>query len=64
MEKKVAALQAHATQIPPTSWLYAIAGNFGAEFMGLEFFTLAVGDRGPGSGPNGWESDLFAGITE
>jgi N-acetyl-1-D-myo-inositol-2-amino-2-deoxy-alpha-D-glucopyranoside deacetylase len=61
-EKKVAALQAHASQIPATSWLYSIAGNFGAEFMGVEYFTLAAGDKGPGSGPHGWESDLFAGI--
>jgi N-acetyl-1-D-myo-inositol-2-amino-2-deoxy-alpha-D-glucopyranoside deacetylase len=61
-ERKVAALRAHATQIPPTSWLYAIAGNFGAEFMGVEHFTLAVGKKGPSDGPHGWESDLFAGL--
>lgn len=60
--KKLAALAAHATQIPPTSWLFSMAGNFGAEFMGVEYFTLAVGEKGPGDGPNGWESDLFAGI--
>ena len=63
-EKKVAALRAHATQIPSTSWLYSLAGNFGDEFMGVEYFTLAVGEKGPGSGPYGWESDLFAGITD
>ncbi|MEU7977856.1 N-acetyl-1-D-myo-inositol-2-amino-2-deoxy-alpha-D-glucopyranoside deacetylase [Micromonospora sp. NPDC049081] len=59
---KEAAMRAHGTQIPANSWLYAIAGNFGAEFMGVEFFTLAVGEPGPAGGPNGWESDLFAGI--
>lgn len=59
---KEAALRAHATQIPPASWLYTIAGNFGAEFMGVEHFTLAAGKRGPGGGPYGWESDLFAGL--
>lgn len=59
---KEAAMRAHATQIPATSWLYSIAGNFGAEFMGVEYFTLAVGTKGPGSGPYGWESDLFAGL--
>lgn len=62
-EHKTAALRAHASQIPPTSWLYTIAGNFGAEFMGVEYFRLARGDRGAGSGRYGWESDLFAGIT-
>ncbi|SCE80170.1 N-acetyl-1-D-myo-inositol-2-amino-2-deoxy-alpha-D-glucopyranoside deacetylase [Micromonospora viridifaciens] len=59
---KEAAMRAHATQIPATSWLYSIAGNFGAEFMGVEYFTLAVGEKGPGRGPYGWEDDLFAGL--
>ena len=40
-----------------------MAGDFGSEFMGVEYFTLAAGERGPGDGPNGWESDLFAGIA-
>jgi N-acetyl-1-D-myo-inositol-2-amino-2-deoxy-alpha-D-glucopyranoside deacetylase len=61
-EAKVASLRAHATQIPQSSWLLSIAGNFGAEFMGVEYYRLAVGARGPGDGPNGWEGDLFAGL--
>jgi N-acetyl-1-D-myo-inositol-2-amino-2-deoxy-alpha-D-glucopyranoside deacetylase len=61
-EAKVAALKAHATQVPPTSWLFTIAGNFGAEFMGVEYYRLAGGEKGPGNGPYGWESDLFAGV--
>ncbi|MEV0727555.1 N-acetyl-1-D-myo-inositol-2-amino-2-deoxy-alpha-D-glucopyranoside deacetylase [Polymorphospora sp. NPDC050346] len=61
---KEAAMRAHATQIPDTSWLYSIAGNFGSEFMGVEYYTLAVGEKGPGSGPHGWESDLFAGLPD
>ncbi|MBB5871674.1 N-acetyl-1-D-myo-inositol-2-amino-2-deoxy-alpha-D-glucopyranoside deacetylase [Allocatelliglobosispora scoriae] len=61
-EAKVAALHAHASQIPTTSWLFSIAGNFGTEFMGVEFFTLAAGTRGPGTGLYGWEQDLFAGL--
>ncbi len=63
-DAKVAALKAHATQIPDTSWLYSIAGNFGQEFMGVEHYTLAVGERGRGDGPYGWETDLFAGLPE
>ncbi|MFC7548188.1 N-acetyl-1-D-myo-inositol-2-amino-2-deoxy-alpha-D-glucopyranoside deacetylase [Plantactinospora sp. GCM10030261] len=59
---KEAAMRAHASQIPSDSWLYSIASNFGGEFMGVEFFTLAVGERGPGRGPYGWEDDLFAGL--
>jgi N-acetyl-1-D-myo-inositol-2-amino-2-deoxy-alpha-D-glucopyranoside deacetylase len=61
-DAKVAALRAHATQIPANSWLYSIAGNFGSEFMGVEYYTLAVGERGAGVGPHGWEDDLFAGL--
>jgi N-acetyl-1-D-myo-inositol-2-amino-2-deoxy-alpha-D-glucopyranoside deacetylase len=61
-DAKVAAMRAHATQIPDTSWLYSIAGNFGNEFMGVECYTLAYGERGPGEGPHNWESDLFAGL--
>jgi N-acetyl-1-D-myo-inositol-2-amino-2-deoxy-alpha-D-glucopyranoside deacetylase len=61
-DAKVAALKAHATQIPETSWLYSIAGNFGQEFMGVEYFTLAVGERGASNGPYNWEEDLFAGL--
>nr|MDT0661689.1 N-acetyl-1-D-myo-inositol-2-amino-2-deoxy-alpha-D-glucopyranoside deacetylase [Micromonospora sp. DSM 115978] len=60
---KEAAMRAHATQIPADSWLYSIAGNFGGEFMGMEYYTLAAGEKGPGSGRYGWEDDLFAGLT-
>jgi N-acetyl-1-D-myo-inositol-2-amino-2-deoxy-alpha-D-glucopyranoside deacetylase len=61
-DRKTAAMKAHATQIPDNSWLYGIAGDFGGEFMGVEFFLLAQGERGPGEGPHGWESDLFSGL--
>jgi N-acetyl-1-D-myo-inositol-2-amino-2-deoxy-alpha-D-glucopyranoside deacetylase len=61
-DEKTAALRAHATQIPESSWLFSIAGNFGAEFMGVEYYQLARGEKGPGVGPYGWEEDLFAGL--
>src|SRR5262249_36005697 len=60
-DAKVAAMRAHATQIPPTSWLFSIAGNFGAEFMGVEYYRLAAGEQGPGSGRYGWEGGPLAG---
>ena len=60
--QKTAAMRAHATQIPDNSWLYGIAGDFGGEFMGIEYFTLAKGERGAVGGPHGWESDLFSGL--
>lgn len=61
-EAKAAAIRAHATQIPADSWLQTVAGNFADEFLGVEYYTLAVGQPGPGEGPQGWESDLFAGL--
>ena len=61
-EQKIAAMRAHRTQIPDNSWLYGIAGDFGGEFMGIEYFTLAKGRRGAVSGPHSWESDLFSGL--
>src|SRR5690349_8718036 len=61
-EAKIAAMKSHATQIPATSWLFSVAGNFGAEFMGVEFYRLVAGRKGPGAGRYGWESDLFAGL--
>jgi N-acetyl-1-D-myo-inositol-2-amino-2-deoxy-alpha-D-glucopyranoside deacetylase len=60
---KEAAVRAHATQIPPTSWLYLLAGSFGNEFLGVEYYRLAVGSRGPGRGAHAWEDDLFAGLS-
>jgi N-acetyl-1-D-myo-inositol-2-amino-2-deoxy-alpha-D-glucopyranoside deacetylase len=60
-DAKMAAVRAHATQIPPTSWLFSLAKNMGADFLGVEYFELVVGDRGP-AGPDGLETDLFAGL--
>jgi N-acetyl-1-D-myo-inositol-2-amino-2-deoxy-alpha-D-glucopyranoside deacetylase len=61
-EAKAAALRAHRTQIPDSWWMLSIADNFGSEFMGMEFFTLAVGESGPRDGLYNRESDLFAGL--
>jgi N-acetyl-1-D-myo-inositol-2-amino-2-deoxy-alpha-D-glucopyranoside deacetylase len=58
---KLAAVRAHATQIPESSWLFTLAASFG-EFMGVEHFELVAGERGPGHGEHGWEDDLFAGL--
>jgi N-acetyl-1-D-myo-inositol-2-amino-2-deoxy-alpha-D-glucopyranoside deacetylase len=59
---KRAAVQAHATQIPADSWLNSLAGNAGREFMGVEYYTLAVGTQGPAAADSGWETDLFSGL--
>jgi N-acetyl-1-D-myo-inositol-2-amino-2-deoxy-alpha-D-glucopyranoside deacetylase len=61
VEKKMAALRAHATQITTDSPFFALSDNSGSEAMGVEQFRLVHGKPGP-VGESGWESDLFAGI--
>ncbi|HEV2086890.1 MAG TPA: hypothetical protein VGR21_01130, partial [Cryptosporangiaceae bacterium] len=61
-EAKMAAVRAHRTQIAPGGWLFTLADNLGAEAMGVEYYVLAQGKRGPGEGEHDWETDLFAGL--
>ena len=62
-EAKLAALRAHATQILPDSWLFALATGFGDESVGIEYYRLVAGTRGPDTGPGGFEADLFSGLA-
>jgi N-acetyl-1-D-myo-inositol-2-amino-2-deoxy-alpha-D-glucopyranoside deacetylase len=61
-DAKMAAVRAHATQIPSDSWLYTLAANVGADYLGIEYYELVVGEKGP-AGEDGFETDLFAGLT-
>lgn len=63
LDAKLAALRAHATQISVDGPFFALSNNLGQTAFGLEHFRLVRGPRGPGDGPNGWETDLFAGIA-
>lgn len=60
---KAAAMRAHASQIPPQSWLHTLAGGSGPNGEVLECYQLVAGTRGPGEGQYGWETDLFAGLA-
>ena len=61
---KDAAMRAHATQITVDGPFFALSNNFGQEVLGIEHYRLVRGERGPaGDGPEGWEDDLFAGLT-
>lgn len=62
-DAKMAAMRAHATQITVDGPFFALSNNLGNEVMGREFYRIVRGERGPGNGPDGWESDLFAGLT-
>ena len=63
LEAKVAAMRAHRTQIAVDGPFFALSNNIGMRAFGIEHYTLGRGERGPGSGPYGWESDLFAGLS-
>ena len=62
LDAKVEAMRAHATQIAVDGPFFALSNNIGQKAFGVEHYVLARGERGPGEGPNGWESDLFAGV--
>ncbi len=59
---KMAAMRAHATQISVDGPFFALSNKIGQTALGVEFFTLARGARSVGDGPNGWLTDLFAGL--
>ena len=61
--EKDAAMRAHPTQIMVDGPFFALSNNLGLEVLGVEYYRLVQGDRGPGgTAPNGWEDDLFAGL--
>jgi N-acetyl-1-D-myo-inositol-2-amino-2-deoxy-alpha-D-glucopyranoside deacetylase len=60
-EVKMRALKAHRTQITVDGPFFALSNNKGNEIWGTEFFRIAKGTTGP-TGPDGLETDLFAGL--
>src|SRR3954451_6502895 len=61
VDRKMAALAAHATQITTDGPFFALSNNVGATAWGLEFYRIAKGRRGP-LNDDGLETDLFAGL--
>jgi N-acetyl-1-D-myo-inositol-2-amino-2-deoxy-alpha-D-glucopyranoside deacetylase len=62
LDAKVAALRAHRSQISVDGPFFALSNNVGQQAFGLEHYICVRGDRGPGHGPHGWETDLFDGV--
>ncbi len=60
---KLAALRAHATQVPDDHGFFRLAELMGPQAMGNEFFTLAYGPKGPDLDADGRERDLFSGVA-
>ena len=62
-DRKDAAMRAHPTQIKVDGPFFALSNNLGQEVLGVEYYRLVRGERGPaGTAENGWEDDLFAGL--
>ncbi len=57
---KLAAMRAHKSQIDLTDGFWKNLSQ--SPGFGREHYRLASGQRTPGDGPNGWETDLFAGL--
>ena len=62
VEKKLAAMRAHATQITVDGPFFALSNNLGNEVWGVEFYRLVKGNAGE-TGEDGFESDLFSGVV-
>ncbi len=58
---KMEALKAHRTQISVDGPFFALSNNQGNEIWGTEYYRIAKGTPGP-TGPEGLETDLFAGL--
>ena len=61
-DAKYAALHAYKTQIAVDDPLFAFMDGALDKGFAIEHYVLFRGERGPGSGPHNWESDLFAGV--
>ncbi len=61
VDKKLAAMAAHATQITLDGPFFALSNNVGNHVWGTEFYRLVKGEAYRGDGQ--LESDLFAGVA-
>ena len=62
VEKKMAAMRAHPTQISVDGPFFALSDNLGFKVWGLEFYRLVYGSLGNPRNSDGRETDLFAGV--
>ena len=60
---KLAAMRAYPTQISVDGFFFALADRVAKQAYGTEHFRLVRGALGPADGPNGRETDLFAGLV-
>jgi len=63
VEKKMAAMKAHLTQISVDGPFFALSNNLGLQVWGDEYYTLVRGEKTEPFDENGRERDLFAGVV-
>lgn len=62
VEKKMAAMKAHATQISLDGPFFALSNNLGVQVFGDEYYTLVKGEKSAPFNQENQELDLFAGV--
>lgn len=64
IEKKLAAMRAHPTQIALDGPFFALSNNLGNEVWGHEYYTLVKGNKTAPFDSKGYETDLFSGVVQ
>ena len=64
VDQKMKAMSSHPTQIALDGPFFALSNNVGLSVWGNEYYTLVKGVKSAPFTAEGWESDLFAGVTE
>lgn len=62
VDKKMAAMKSHATQISLDGPFFALSNNLGVQVFGDEYYTLVKGEKSGPFNTDNLEQDLFAGI--
>ena len=63
VDKKMAAMKAHATQISLDGPFFALSNNLGVQVFADEYYTLVKGEKGAPFNTDNLETNLFAGIV-
>ena len=63
VDRKMAAMKAHETQIALDGPFFALSDNLGTQVWGKEYYTLVSGNASAPFDKGGRETDLFAGIV-
>ena len=64
VDQKMKAMASHPTQIALDGPFFALSNNIGLNVWGNEYYTLVKGEKAGSLTSEGWETDLFAGVTE